>query len=42
VRHAATGQCTATAGAREQPMARAARPLRLKGEGDRPAGMIAR
>jgi carboxyl-terminal processing protease len=42
VRHAATGQCTATAGVREQPMARAARPLRLKGEGDRPAGMIAR
>jgi hypothetical protein len=42
VRHADTGQCTATAGLREQPMARAARPLRLKSEGDRPAGMFAR
>ena len=42
VRHAATGQCTPTAGVREQPMTRAVRPLRLNGEGDRPAGMIAR
>lgn len=42
LRHADSGQCTATAGAREQPMARAARPLRLKGEGDRPGGLIGR
>ncbi len=42
LRHADSGQCTPTAGTREQPMARAARPLRLKGEGDRPGGLIGR
>jgi carboxyl-terminal processing protease len=42
LRHTDSGQCTATAAVREQPMVRTARPLRRIGEGERPGGLIGR